>query len=261
MFEGLHPRHITAHDNPLLVRLRKALRDPAAYRKGTEIWLEGEHLCAACTLQGVSVPHALVTEAAWAQPALQALARQAMQVSMVSETLMRGLSNLESPACLGFCLPAPRAAELKAGQPTLVLDRLQDPGNVGALLRSAAAFGFTQVLALKGTVALWSPKVLRAAMGAHFSLTLCELGAPDWLAALAVPCLASSPHADQVLHEVVLPWPCAWVLGHEGQGIASEVAGFCERQLRIAQPGGQESLNVAVAGAVCLYESVRQRSV
>ncbi len=259
MPEGRVLKHITARDNPLLVRLRKALRDPAAYRKNAEIWLEGEALCAACVEQGVAVPHALVTEAAWAQPALRALASKAAQVSMVSSPLMQSLSSLESPGSMGFVLPAPPAPAVTPHAPTVVLDRLQDPGNVGTLLRSAAAFGFTQVLALKGTVALWSPKVLRAAMGAHFALHLCELLDSDALRALTVPCLASSPHAAQALHQVVLPWPCAWVLGHEGQGVAAEVMARCNQQLRIAQPGGQESLNVAVAGTVCFYESARQR--
>lgn len=260
MPEGHELKQITSRDNPLLVRLRKALRDPAAYRKGTEIWLEGEHLCAACVEQGVAVPHALVTEAAWAQPELRALACKAVQVSMVSSALMDGLSSLESPGAMGFVLAAPQAPAVNPLAATVVLDRLQDPGNVGTLLRSAAAFGFRQVLALKGTVALWSPKVLRAAMGAHFGLQLCESLALEALGTLRVPCLASSPHAAQALHEVVLPWPCAWVLGHEGQGVAAEVMARCTQQLRIAQPGGQESLNVAVAGAVCFYESARQRS-
>jgi TrmH family RNA methyltransferase len=251
-------RQITSRDNPLLVRLRKALRDPAAYRKGVEIWLEGEHLCAACVQQGVPVPHALIGESAWARPGLRALAQQAAQVSVLPDALVRGLSGLESPAELGFVLPPPIEPSVRPGTATLVLDRVQDPGNVGTLLRSAAAFGFTQVLALKGSVALWSPKVLRAAMGAHFALSLHEgLGLHD-LQALQVPLLASSPHARQALHEVRLPWPCAWVLGHEGQGVDAALMDQCALRLRIAQPGGQESLNVAVAGAVCFYESARQ---
>ncbi len=254
-------RPITSRDNPLLVRLRKALKDPATYRKGGEIWLEGEHLCAACVAQGVRVPQALISEAAWTgQPALQALARQADRVGVLPAPLMRALSGLESPADIGFVLPAPGASSLHPLAPSLVLDRVQDPGNVGTLLRSAAAFGFTQVLALKGTVALWSPKVLRAGMGAHFALHLCEGLGMDELAGLQVPLLASSPHAAQALHEVRLPWPCAWVLGHEGQGVAAALMDRCAQRLRIAQPGGQESLNVAVAGAVCFYESTRQQA-
>jgi RNA methyltransferase, TrmH family len=141
-----------------------------------------------------------------------------------------------------------------------VLDRLQDAGNVGAILRSASAFGFTQVVALKGTAALWSSKVLRAGMGAHFALRLVEGVEADALGALRVPLLATGSHAGRALHEVDLPWPCAWVMGHEGQGVATALEQRCAMALRIPQPGGEESLNVAAAAAVCLYESARQRS-
>jgi TrmH family RNA methyltransferase len=127
------------------------------------------------------------------------------------------------------------------------------------LLRSAAAFGFTQVIALKGTAALWSPKVLRAGMGAHFGLHLVEGADEAALEILALPMLATSSHAPQAIHEVSLPWPCAWVMGHEGQGVGAALMARCTQALRIPQPGGEESLNVAVAAAVCLYESARQR--
>lgn len=148
---------------------------------------------------------------------------------------------------------------LGPGLPCVVLDRLQDAGNVGNLLRSASAFGFTQVVALKGTVALWSPKVLRAGMGAHFALQLVEAVDEAALDGLAVPLLAGSSHAEKALHQVSLPWPCAWVMGHEGQGVSPRLMGRCAQVLRIPQPGGEESLNVAAAAAVCLYESARQR--
>ncbi len=115
------------------------------------------------------------------------------------------------------------------------------------------------MLALKGTAALWSPKVLRAAMGAHFALQLHEgLSAHD-LRDLRVPWVATSSHAGVSVHECTLPQPCAWVFGHEGQGIAAELASRCALTLRIPQPGGEESLNVAAAAAICLYEGLRQR--
>ena len=155
-------------------------------------------------------------------------------------------------------MPAPDRATVAAGAPTLVLDRLQDPGNVGSVLRSAAAFGFTQAIALVGTAALWSPKVVRAGMGAHFGLRLVEGADEAMLGALAVPLFGTSSHAAQRLDAFALPWPCAWVFGHEGQGVADAVRGRCAALLAIPQPGGGESLNVAAAAAVCLYETARQ---
>ena len=156
-----------------------------------------------------------------------------------------------------FELPAPEA--LQPNTPTVILDRVQDAGNVGAILRSASAFGFRQVAALSGTAALWSSKVLRAGMGAHWGLHLHEgLGVAD-LHALQLPVLLTSSHRGGLLHQLVreqqLPMPCAWAFGHEGQGVSEAIEALASAQVRIAQPGGEESLNVATAAAICLHAS------
>jgi TrmH family RNA methyltransferase len=155
-------------------------------------------------------------------------------------------------------VPLPAAPAIDPQVATVVLDRLQDAGNVGSILRSAAAFGVAQVLALQGTAALWSPKVLRAGMGAHFGLRLVEGLQPADLDALAVPLVGTSLQADALLPAAPLPAPCAWLLGHEGQGVAPELLARCALTVRIPQPGGEESLNVAAAAAVCFYESMRR---
>jgi len=249
---------ISSRDNPLLVKLRKLAADPAAYRKLGEVWIEGDHLCSAYVQRGGVPAQAVISEAAWERPELRELASRAASVAVVPQALMDGVSTLESPAPIGFAIPWPGAGSLQPDAPTVVLDRLQDAGNVGTILRSASAFGFSQVVALKGTAALWSPKVLRAGMGAHFALKLVE--AADSLDGLTVPMLATSSHAAQSIDRATLPWPCAWVLGHEGRGISDALARRCAMTLRIPQPGGEESLNVGAAAAVCLYESARQRS-
>ncbi len=250
---------VTSRDNPMLVRLRKLAIDPAGYRKQGLVWLAGDHLCGAFLKRGGVAAQALITDEAWDRPELRALAQQAESVTVVPLALMKGIGTLESPPLLGFMVPWTGGAEMNPNAPSVVLDRLQDAGNVGAVLRSAAAFGFTQVIAIKGTAALWSPKVLRAGMGAHFGLQLVEGVDEATLAALAVPLLATSSHAAQAIHDVTLPWPCAWVLGQEGQGMSGRLLARCNQTLRIPQPGGEESLNVAAAAAVCLYESARQR--
>ncbi len=253
-------KSITSRDNPLLAKLRKLAGDGAGYRKAGEVWIEGDHLCAAFLQRGGAPTLAVVTEAGWDDARLRGLAQQAGAAVVIPAALMAGISTLESPAALGFVIPWRGAGELQPHASSVVLDRLQDAGNVGAVLRSAAAFGFAQVVALKGTAALWSPKVLRAGMGAHFGLNLVEAVDEAALADLAVPLLATSSHATHAIHQVVLPWPCVWVMGHEGQGVSTALLGRCTQALRIPQPGGEESLNVAVAAAVCLYESARQRS-
>jgi TrmH family RNA methyltransferase len=254
------PLRISSRDNPLLQRLRKLLRDPAGYRKAGELWLEGEHLCAALRQRGLRPAQAVVGDSAWAQPALRALAQWAPRVVLLPDALFEGLSALPSPARLGFVLPLPAAPAIDPAAASVVLDRVQDAGNVGSILRSAAAFGFGQVLALQGTAALWSPKVLRAGMGAHFGLRLVEGLRVDDLDALAVPLVGTRLDTNALLPSAPLPWPCAWVLGHEGQGVAPALLARCALTLRIPQPGGEESLNVAAAAAVCLYESMRRGS-
>jgi TrmH family RNA methyltransferase len=253
-------KQITSRDNPLLQRLRKLAHDPGAYRKAGQVWLEGEHLCDALVRRGGQPMQAVIAETAWQTPTLHDLARHAAAVAVVPDALLAATGSLESPAAIGFVIDWPGEGTLRPDVPSVVLDRLQDTGNVGTILRSAAAFGFTQVIALKGTAALWSPKVLRAGMGAHFGLNLVEGVEAGALDRLAVPLLATSSHAATELHRADLPWPCAWVFGHEGQGVGAGLLKRCAATLRIAQPGGEESLNVAAAAAVCLYESSRRLS-
>jgi TrmH family RNA methyltransferase len=243
---------VTARDNPTLVRVRKLQRG-GAYRRAGEIWLEGEHLCNALRTHGRPAQHALISDSAWARPSLRELAQWAPRVTRLSDALFSTVSELPSPAGIGLLVEAPPLPVLQPAVPTVVLDRLQDAGNVGSILRSAAAFGFGQVIALEGTAALWSPKVLRAGMGAHFGLSLLEGLQASFLDAMKITLLAADAHAARPLHESALPWPCAWVFGHEGQGLNGEVASRCGLALRIEQPGGQESLNVAAAAAICLY--------
>ena len=246
---------ITARDNPLLVRLRRLQRSGTAYRKAGELWLEGEHLCSALRSRGRVPLQAVISESAFAQPVLRELAESAPRVSCVSDALFVSVSELPSPVGIGFVIDVPAAPALQADAASIVLDRVQDAGNVGSMLRSASALGFKQVLALQGTAGLWSPKVLRAGMGAHFALDLIEGLHADDLQSLRLPLLAASAHATQALHDTTLPFPCAWVFGHEGQGIDSALVARCSMTLRIPQPGGEESLNVAAAAAICLYAS------
>ncbi len=246
---------ISARDNPLLVRLRRLQRSGTAYRRAGELWLEGEHLCSAFRARGRRPVQAVVSESAFAQPALRVLAEAAPRVACVSDVLFATVSELPSPAGIGFVVEAPVAPALQPLAASIVLDRVQDAGNVGSMLRSAAALGFKQVLALRGSAGLWSPKVLRAGMGAHFSLDLIEGLVASDLQLLRLPLLAASVHGSHELQRAALPFPCAWVFGHEGQGIDESLAARCALALRIPQPGGEESLNVAAAAAICLYAS------
>lgn len=249
------PLRISSRDNPLVKELRLLAQDSTAYRRVGRVWLEGDHLCRAALEKGQKPSVAVFSESFWPQAPVK-YSGVATKIVVIPDRLLADISGLESPAPMGFVLPLPSlSAELQPGLASVVLDRLQDAGNVGSVLRSAAAFGFKQVLALKGSAALWSPKVLRAGMGAHFSLRLVEGLAPEALASLQLPLVVTSSHRGEFLHQQRLPRPCAWVFGHEGQGVSEALEAAACHFVRIAQPGGEESLNVAAAAAICLHAS------
>ena len=252
------PRHITSRDNPRFKTLRQLAGDNTAYRKLGQVWLEGEHLCSAALARGVLIREWVFSESGWSSRAA-AFGHLDGEVLVLPDALFASLSELPSPGGVAGVLSLSDALDLDPQAHTLVLDRVQDAGNVGSMLRSAAAMGVTQVLALKGTAALWSPKVVRSGMGAHFALRLMEGLEPQDLAGLKAPLIVTLPHHGPWLHELTaaktLPHPCAWVLGHEGQGVQAALIEQAALSVRIAQPGGEESLNVAAAAAICLYAS------
>jgi len=251
-------KHITSRSNPLVKTLRSLSQDSSAYRAQGQVWIEGDHLCRAALLRGVKPALAVFAESAWALHAGTWGLPDDMVV-VVPDALFPVISGLESHGWMGFVVSIDMTQSMDPQAPTLVLDRVQDTGNVGAMLRCASAFGYRQVLSIKGTAALWSPKVLRAGMGAHFGLHLIEGLAPSDLQELQIPLLATVVHDGHFLHELIrerrLPAACAWIMGHEGQGVSEELMELAQLKVRIAQPGGEESLNVATAAAICLHAS------
>jgi TrmH family RNA methyltransferase len=249
---------ITSRDNPHVKAWRRLAQDSTAYRKAGQFWLEGDHLCRAALERGVRPQQLVLTESFQAEQG-DKWSGVAEQVFVLPDELFASLSGLESPARMGFVVAWSAEKQVLPDVASVVLDRLQDSGNVGAILRCASAFGYKQVLAVKGTAALWSPKVLRAGMGAHFGLQLVESISESDVAALQVPVLTTSSHEGPFLHDLLrqgeLPAQCAWVFGHEGQGVSTSLMALAQHQVRIAQPGGEESLNVATAAAICLHAS------
>lgn len=245
---------ISSRDNAFVKELRRLSRESGMYRKLGHIWLEGDHLCRAALTRGLQPKVAVFAKSFWPQVPAE-WAQAASKVIVLDDALFADISGLESPARMGYILPWAADAQLQPGAAAVVLDRVQDAGNVGSILRCASAFGFKQVIALKGSAALWSQKVLRAGMGAHFALHLVEGIEPQALSALGLPLLVTSSHRGDLIHESSLPWPCAWAMGHEGQGVGEAVEAMASQYVRIAQPGGEESLNVGAAAAICLHAS------
>ena len=258
-FQSLETIHYK--DNQLIKKLRGLIAESRAYKNVGELWLEGEHLCSAAFDKGVEIQHLIC-----AASQLSELTRRYPQwlensnkITLLQDELFHKLSPLPSPTYVGFLVNIPKLKSLNSKIPTVILDRVQDAGNVGSVLRSASAFGFKQIIALKGTANLWSNKVVRSGMGAHFGLSLIESDSFAEVKSLEIPLLCTSSHVGIFLDELQstnrLPNPCAWVFGHEGQGVSQELFDLANMKVKIAQPGGEESLNIGAASAICLYAS------
>ncbi len=185
------------------------------------------------------------------------------QCLVLADKLYDAVSTVENGVGLFFLVATPEPVPPKVlKESAVLLDGLQDPGNLGSILRSAAAAGVKQVFCAPGTAAAWSPKVLRAGMGAHFVLDIFEnVDLVSLCAGSRIPLLATSSHAAQTLYECDLSGPVAWLLGHEGQGVSPALQEAATQEVVIPHLGEMESLNVAAAAAVCLFEQVRQRTV
>ena len=246
---------IGSRDNSLFKLLRLLSTHSTAYRKLGQFWIEGDHLCQAAVDRQLA-PAVVVLAESFLPDAPAGWMHLAQRTVVLPDALFDEISALQSARRVGFLVDRPVLQTPGRALPSVLLDRVQDAGNVGSILRSAAAFGFRQVLALSGTAALWSPKVLRAGMGAHFALDLFEgLDVDSALASLETPVVCTSSHQGGLLQLQPLPWPCAWAFGHEGQGLSDELLRRCCVTVRIGQPGGEESLNVAAAAAICLHAS------
>ena len=183
------------------------------------------------------------------------------EVVVLADSLLRDLGLVDTPSGLLAVVATPTATvAVDREKDAILLDGVQDPGNVGAILRSAAAAGIGQALLGPGCAAAWSPKVLRAGQGAHFVLAIHEdadLGAfmAGYRGTTAVTCLDDATP----LYEASWEGPLAWVFGAEGQGVRAELLAAARLRVRIPMPGAVESLNVAAAAAVCLFEALRRK--
>jgi TrmH family RNA methyltransferase len=151
--------------------------------------------------------------------------------------------------------PVPADAPL-----VLLLEDIQDPGNVGTLIRSAAAAGAGHVVLSATCAFAWSPKVLRSAMGGHFSLNIVEAAdLADFVARYKGAVIALAGGASRSLYDLDLRGPCAFVVGNEGAGISPQLAARAKERARIPMSAPMESLNAGVAGSIALFECLRQR--
>lgn len=262
---------IRSRDNAFVKQLIALAHSSRERRKAGLTVLDGIHLVRAY-LDAGETPHALaIAETSLQREEVAALlARPAMPtVNLLADALMAEASALESPAFVMAMVATPATHPTPADATVLVLEDVQDPGNVGSLLRSAAAAGVTEVVLSKTTAFAWSPKVLRAGQGAHFSLNIVEgvdvaafiqgHGGHGGYSGQSLALVAGGTSVRR-LYEVDLLPPTAFLIGNEGAGLSAEVLQAATCSVTIPMPGRAESLNAAAAGAVCLFEMIRQRT-
>ena len=257
-------KSIHSKDNPQIKALIKLAGSSRERRRTGTTILEGEHLVRAYQESGGTAETILASESALARPEIRNFFENVPAKSrlVLADALLARMSQLVSSAGVAAVIrtPLPGPAPQSVSN-CLLLENIQDPGNLGSVLRTAVAAGVQHVFLSKGSVFAWSPKVIRAGMGAHFFLSIFEGVDFDGFAhSFRGSMVAMEPRAGASLYELDLRGPVAWVFGNEGGGLSEDVRRLATHRVCIPMPGAAESLNVAAAVAICLFEQIRQRS-
>lgn len=257
-------KQITSQQNPLFKELKQLAQSSSARRKSGKTILDGIHLAQMylksdtrpllCAFTATAQTHEEAKEV------IEACWNNGVECIELSEANYRVLSPVEHGVGLLFVIKTPQKAWNETlTTSALLIDGIQDPGNLGTILRTAVATGVDRIFCSPHTVAAWSPKVMRAGMGAHFSLNIYEnIELERVIDTAKVSIVATSSHAAETLYEADLNRMVAWLVGNEGQGVAEPLMKKATLQVSIPQSMDIESLNVSVATAVCLYEQLRQ---
>lgn len=258
-------KSITSRDNPLYKEFKQLATSSQARRKAGRTLLDGVHLCEAYSQHLGAPEYCIVAESSLHHAEVAAVLAQSeqqrTQCICLPDALYKALSQVEHGVGVMFIIatPTPEFPSALAAS-SVVLDNLQDPGNLGSILRSAAAAGIQNVFCSPGTAFAWSPKVMRAGMGAHFLLNIFEnVDLPALLNNAKIPVLATSSHTRQTIYQSNLNQEVVWLFGHEGQGVSPELMSMATSTVTIPQQAAIESLNVAASAAICFFEQVRQQ--
>ena len=256
---------ISSRDNPRYKQVRQLAASTQARRKAGQCILDGIHLCRAW-LDQVGLPRTCVVgESARSNPEVEAIVNQCLNAGgdclILANGLFSQISQVEHGIEVLFVIDTPPAQPAPPlTRSAVLLDNVQDPGNVGSILRSAAAAGIDLICCGPGTAFAWSSKVLRAGMGAHFALAIHEnVDLAACIASATVPVYATSSHATASLYDLDLRGEAVWLFGHEGGGVSDPLMKLTTASVAIPHLGQVESLNVAASAAVCFFERVRQK--
>jgi TrmH family RNA methyltransferase len=257
-------KSITSRDNAAYKAMHRLVSKSSERKSSGMSVLDGAHLLEAFLESGRTPEEVMVNRAGAEDAHVAGLVRRSAPapVTQVSDALFRSLSTVDSPTgVLASVLtpqpePVPRDATL-----VLLLEDIQDPGNVGALLRSAAAAGAGHVMLSARCAFAWSPKVLRSAMGAHFALNIVEAAdLEEFVARYKGTAIALAGQGERSLYDLDLRGPAAFIVGNEGAGVSAALASRAKLQARIPISARVESLNAAIAGSIALFECARQRA-
>jgi TrmH family RNA methyltransferase len=233
-------------------RWAKLQRDGRLRRRERRLVVEGPHLIAAAVRAGLKPVALLTTEEALARPEIARLVGRAQPI-LVSAGVFASIVDSETPQGIAAELEIPILERLGT---TVFLEGVQDPGNVGAIVRSAAAFNAGTVVLDRQCADPWSPKVVRAGMGGHFLLGIRQVDdLPAQVARFQGRVLCAAARGGTALREVVLSGEVAWIFGAEGAGVSPALEALAAERVFIPMAHGTESLNVAAAAAICLYEA------
>lgn len=255
---------IRSRDNPFFKELAKLAGSARQRDAEKRTLLDGAHLLAEYLESGLRPLHILLNSAASSDAEILALLERTPDapLTQLDDRLFAELSELRTPTGILALIDLPRSTTtILTSRFALLLEDIQDPGNLGSMLRSAAAAGCDAVFLSPGCADAWSPKVLRAAMGGHFVLDIHERqNLPAVAAAFPGMLLAACLQGKHRLYDCDLRGNVALMMGNEGAGLSATLLNSATRTMTIPMPGRVESLNVAVATAICLFEVVRQRS-
>jgi RNA methyltransferase, TrmH family len=256
-------KYITSPDNSFYKELGKLASSARQRRKSGQTLLDGAHLLAAYLDTGKTPLHLIVTEAAQHDVEISALLQRlpAVPITQLDNALFAELSELKTVSGLLALISVPQLeVQPQNAKFCLLLENIQDPGNVGSMLRSAAAAGCDAVFMSQGCADAWSPKVLRAAMGGHFLLEIHEdVDLLQFASVFPGEIFATALGAKTSIFASKLHGRIAFAMGNEGAGLSAELLAKAI-PVTIPMPGKVESLNAAAAAAICLFEAVRQRS-
>lgn len=258
-------KSITSRDNPLIKKVRALSHGGRDRNKLGQTVLDGDHLLHAALDAGMLPREVIVSETALERPPIAAVIARLPSdagVVVVPTVLLDQIAPVSNSAGVLAVVDIPKQGNLPTTGDAILLEQVQDAGNLGTLMRSATAAGICHVVLTAGCAQAWSPKTLRAAMGAHFVCEIHEgIDATEWLDGYQGEVYATALDACAApLFGADLTQPGVWLFGAEGAGLSAGLLERATRKLIIPMPGRVESLNVAAAAAVCLFEQVRQRS-